>query len=124
MAADVPPQIRDQLVAFQQLQQQLSVVATQRQQMEIQLRELEKALEELGRTADDAPIYRSVGALLLRTSGKAGVVKEVTDEKETLAVRVKSLEKQEARLKERYGELSSKIQNALAASEGRGGKGA
>lgn len=114
---DLPLQVQQQLVQFQQVQAQLQVFAAQRQQVQAQGREIEHALEALEKVGDDAPVYRSAGALLIRTAGKAEVAKELQGERETLEVRAKSLEKQEARLKERHDELQAKLQAAL----GRGG---
>jgi len=106
--------VQQQLMQFQQLQAQLQMFQAQKQQMQAQAREIEHALEALGKVADDAPVYRTAGSLLMRTSGKADVVKDLTSEKETLDVRLKSLEKQDQRLQEKYNELQQKLQSALS----------
>jgi prefoldin beta subunit len=115
----LPPQLRDQLNQYQRLQQQLQVIVQQRAQTEARTKELEKASGALTEAADDAPIYRMVGAFLIRTKGKSHVLKDITDDAETQGVRIKNLERQEARLKEQLNELQSKIQNALARLESR-----
>lgn len=113
MAENLPLQVQQQLVQFQQLQAQLQMFQAQKQQMQAQSREIEHALEALSKIGDDAPVYRTAGSLLMKTAGKADVVKELTSEKETVDVRLKSLEKQEQRLQEKYNELQQKLQNAL-----------
>lgn len=113
MAVELPPQLQDQLQQLQNLQQQLQIAQQQRAQIEFQVRESERALEELSNLSDDAPIYRSVGGLLVKTEGKAAVEKRLKDEKETLEVRVAAYQKNEGRLKEKASELQSKLQAAL-----------
>lgn len=113
MAVELPPQLQDQLQQLQNLQQQLQVTSQQRGQIEFQMREAERALEELQTVADDAPVYRSVGGLLVKTEGKPAVEKRLKDEKETLDVRLAAYQKNEGRLKEKATELQSKLQAAL-----------
>jgi len=113
MAAELPPQLQDQLAQLQTLQQQLTLTVQQRQQIEFQVKDAQRALEELETVAADAPVYRNVGGLLVRTPGREAVKKQVQDDVESLQVRLKGFEKQEARLKEKATELQSKVQAAL-----------
>lgn len=113
MAVELPPQLQDQLAQLQNLQQQLQLAVQQRAQLEFQLKESERALEELATLAKDAPVYRSVGSLLVRTAGPDAVQKRLSEDKESLEVRLKAFEKQEGRLKEKATELQSKLQAAL-----------
>lgn len=113
MAGQLPPQIQNQLAQLQELQQQAQVVVSQRQQLEMQVRELERTLEELAKVAKDAPLYRSVGSLLVRTSDREGLERELTDQKETTTVRLESAKRQEGRLRERVTALQTELQAAL-----------
>lgn len=113
MATELPPQLQDQLAQLQSLQQQLQLAVQQRAQLEFQLKEAERALEEVARLDAGAPVYRNVGSLLVRTGGRDAVQKALEEEKETLGVRLKGFEKQEGRLKEKATELQSKLQAAL-----------
>lgn len=110
MATELPPQLQDQIAQLQSLQQQLTVTAQQRQQIEFQLRETKRAVEELDAVAEGATIYRSVGSLLVKATGRDTVKKQLQDEAETLEVRLKAFEKQEGRLREKATELQSKVQ--------------
>lgn len=110
---ELSPQLQNQIAQYQQLQQQLQVLASQRLQLEAKLREVEGTLEELGKIAADTPVYKSIGMLLVRQDDKDAIKKELEDHKETLAVRVKSLQKQEKSLAERYEQLGEKIQQGL-----------
>lgn len=121
MAAELPPQLRNQLQLFQQLQQQAQMLTSQRVQLELQVKELEKTLEELGKVASDAPIYRSAGSLLLRAKDKAAVQAEVEEQKETAEVRLASAKRQEEKLRERLTSLQKELQAALSTQQARAG---
>ena len=95
------------------MRMQLQMIMQQRQQVELRLKEVEEALEELDKTDAKSPIYKSVGAILIKAKGKSEVVKELKSNKESLDLRKSTLEKQEGRTKEKLNELQSKVQNAL-----------
>ena len=61
----------------------------------------------------DAPLYRSVGSSLVRANDREGLVNELTDQKETLTVRLESAKRQETRLRERVTALQTELQAAL-----------
>jgi len=67
---------------------------------------------------DKTPIYKSIGALLIKTKGKNDVTKELKENKDSLVLRKNTLEKQEGRTKEKLNELQSKVQNSLNLSAG------
>ena len=119
MAAELPAQLRNQLQLFQQLQQQAQVIVGQRAQLEAQLKETERTLEELAKVSADAPLYRAAGALLVRAKDKAAIEADLKDAKETTEVRVTSLKRQEEKLRERLTALQKELQAALAAQQGR-----
>ena len=110
---EISPQLQNQIAQYQQLQQQLQVLGSQRLQLESKLREIQGTLEELGKVADGTPIYKSIGMLLVRQDDREGLRNELEEHKETLTIRVKSLQKQEKSLSERYEQLGEKIQQAL-----------
>jgi len=89
---------------------------TQRQQLELVLRETEKALEELGKLGGDEVVYKRVGGILVRAS-KPDVERELNERKETLNLRIKTLERQEGRVVKRLNEMREKIQEALKTRE-------
>jgi prefoldin beta subunit len=110
---EISKQIQDQVTRLQQMRTQLQMIMQQRQQVEIRLKEVEDALDELEKTDAKTPIYKSVGAILLKTKGKNEVIKDLKSNKETLNLRKTTLEKQEGRTKEKVSELESKVKNAL-----------
>jgi len=116
MMEKLSPQLRHQVAQFQQLQQQAQALLNQRQQLEILLRETERALEELGKLHADAVVYRSIGTILVK-SGKVEVEKKLTEDKETLDLRVKTIQRQEERAIQRLQEMQGKLDSALKGSQ-------
>ncbi len=110
---EISPQLQNQIAQYHQLQQQLQLLAQQRLQLEAKLREIEGTLEELGKITGETQVYKSIGMLLVRQDDRESLKKELDDHKETLTVRVKSIQKQEKSLSERYEQLGEKIQAAL-----------
>jgi prefoldin beta subunit len=89
------------------------MIIQQRQQIELKLKEIDDALQELDKTDEKTPIYKSVGAILIKAKNKEDLIKELLSNKESFEIRKNTLEKQEGRTKERLNELQSKVQNAL-----------
>ena len=110
---ELSPQLRDQINRLQQMRVQLQMIMQQRQQIELRLKDIEEALEELNKSDTKTPIYKSVGAVLIKTKGKSEVTKELQSQKESLDLRKTTLEKQEGRTKEKLNELQSKVQHGL-----------
>ena len=110
--AELPPQVQEQLVRLQQLQQTLQSVAGQKQQLELELSETDKALAELEKSTDDTPVYKSVGSILVK-SNRQILLTELKERKELLTTRVTVLGKQEDRTKERLKEVQGKLQERL-----------
>ncbi|HVH14444.1 MAG TPA: prefoldin subunit beta [Candidatus Angelobacter sp.] len=109
---ELPPQLQEQLGRLQQLQQTLQAVMTQKQQVEIEASETDKAISELDKVIDQTPVYKSVGSLLIR-SDRQTLLTELKERKELLGTRVTVLGRQEERTKERIKELQGKLQEKL-----------
>ena len=110
--SQLPPQIQQRLLRLQQLQQNLQGVMAQKQQLTMQLTETENATKELEKLADDAVVYKSIGALLVKAE-KAKVSADLADRKELVKMRVDVLAKQEERLRTQVKELQEKLQQDL-----------
>jgi len=109
---ELPPQVQEQLVRFQQLQQTLQSVASQKQQLEAELNETDKALAELEKSTDETSVYKSVGSILVK-SNRQNLLTELKERKELLTTRVTVLGKQEDRTRERLKEAQEKLQERL-----------
>ncbi|MGQ9538001.1 MAG: prefoldin subunit beta [Candidatus Bathycorpusculaceae bacterium] len=115
--AKLPPQVQERLLRLQQIQQTLQSVLAQKQQVELELTEIEQALGELQKVAEDAVIYKAIGSLLVK-SDKAKVAADLNERKELLNMRVTVLGKQEERLRSQMKELQAKLQQDLAPVSG------
>jgi prefoldin beta subunit len=113
------PQLQEQISRLQQLQQTLQVVVSQKQQLELEHSEIERALAELDKLTDDAVVYKSVGALLVK-SNKQTVLTELKERNDLVNMRVSVLAKQEERAREKLKELQERIQRRLAPSSAPG----
>ncbi len=109
---EIPPWLREQLARLEQLQQNLQTITVQKQQVEAEQSEVEKALEELGKAPESDQIYKYAGSLLIKVTRDA-VVKELEEKKEVANTRKLVLTKQENRFKESAKELQTKIEDAL-----------
>jgi prefoldin beta subunit len=116
---ELPPQLQEQLARLQQLQQTLQAVMSQKQQLEIEASEADRALLELEKVKDETPVYKSVGSLLIK-SDRPSLQGELKERKELLGTRVTVLGRQEERTKERIKELQEKLQEKLRPTSGAG----
>jgi prefoldin beta subunit len=108
----LPPQVQQRLLRLQQLQQTLQGVLTQKQQLELELNEVEQALSELEKLTDAAVIYKSIGSLLVK-SKRTRVMTDLNERKELLNMRINVLGKQEERLRTQVKDLQEKLQRDL-----------
>ncbi|MDI9609799.1 MAG: prefoldin subunit beta [Archaeoglobales archaeon] len=115
--SELPPQVQNLVAQLQQIQQQLQLVVNQKAQIEAMFEETKQALEELQNVSEETPIYKAVGSILVR-EGKEKVVRELNEKKESFEIRIKTLERQEERLKERFAELQKKLQGLLGQQAG------
>lgn len=111
---ELPPQVQEQLARLQQLQQTFQAVSSQKQQLEIEVVETDRAVAELDKMGEQGIVYKSVGSLLLR-SEKQTLLTELKERKELLGTRITVLGRQEDRTKEKIKELQEKLQERLRA---------
>ncbi|HEU4483674.1 MAG TPA: prefoldin subunit beta [Nitrososphaeraceae archaeon] len=113
---ELPPWLKEQISRLQQLQQNLQAIMMQKQQIELEIVETERALEELSKTNTSDSIYKAAGPLLIK-SEKDPIEKELTEKKELANTRVMVLGKQELRVKENLKEVENKINQMLKGTQ-------
>ena len=106
---ELSPKMQNDIMEAQQLQQQLQSLTTQKYQLETQMKEMEITIEELENLGDDAVVYKNVGNLSLKVKDIDALKKELIEKKETLEVRIKSLERQEEHIKEKYSAIQERL---------------
>lgn len=89
----------------------------QKQQLEVETVETDRALEELKKAGPDDTVYKNAGSVLIKAK-KEEVVKELEEKKELSNTRVMVLGKQEARVKENLKEVESKINEMIHGMQG------
>jgi prefoldin beta subunit len=109
---ELPPQVQEELVRLQQLQQTLQAVVSQKQQLEMDMSETDRALTELEKVTGETPVYKSVGSILVKAD-KHTLLSELKEKKELLNTRVTVLGRQEERTRERLKDIQQKLQEKL-----------
>jgi prefoldin beta subunit len=117
---ELPPWLKEQLSRLQQLQQNLQAIMMQKQQVEIEIVETDRALEELKKIGTDDLVYKSAGPLLIK-SNKEDLLKELGEKKELSNTRAMVLAKQETRVKDNLKEVENKINQMIRGTQGTAG---
>ena len=107
-APQMPPWLQEQIGKLQQSQQNLQSIMTQRQHLEMEKAETEKAIDELKKVADGDSVFKQAGTVLIK-SDKKTLLDELEEKIELAKTRSTVLEKQEVRVKETLKEQESKI---------------
>lgn len=113
---ELPPWLKEQLSRLQQLQQNLQAIMMQKQQVEVEVVETDRALEELNKIGPEEMVFKSAGPLLIK-SNKENLTKELGEKKELSNTRLMVLTKQETRVKDNLKEVENKINQMIRASQ-------
>ena len=108
----IPPWLQEQVGRLQQLQQNLQSIVYQKQHLEQERLETERALEVLRKTNDEDTVYKAAGSILVKST-KTVLISELDEKKELANTRLTVLIKQETRLKENLKEAEAKIREML-----------
>ena len=108
----IPPMVQEQLAKLQQTQQNFQSILMQKQQLESQKLETEKALEELKKTGDDEAVFKHAGTIMIK-SNKKDLLEELEEQMELAKTKASLLAKQEERLKTTLQEQETKIQEMM-----------
>lgn len=114
---EISPKLQNQIAQFQQLQQQLQTVMSQKIRMDAMLKEMEMTIEELRKAPSDAVVYKNVGSLMIKVADTPALLKEIEEDKETTEIRVKSLDRQEKMLKEKFQSVQEQLNRAIGAQQ-------
>ena len=111
----IPPLVQEQLAKFQQAQQNLQSILMQKQQLESEKLETQRALEELKKASDDESVFKHAGTIMLK-SNKKDLTDELEEQMELAKTKSSLLVKQEERLKTTLKEQETKIQEMMQGS--------
>jgi len=108
----IPPEVQEQLARLQQTQQNFQSIMMQKQQLESEKHETEKALEELKKAGDDESVFKHAGTIMIK-SNKKDLIDELEEHVELAKTKASLLVKQEERLKITLKEQETKIQEMM-----------
>ena len=111
----IPPLVQEQLARLQQTQQNFQSIMMQKQQLESEKLETEKALEELKKAGDDESVFKHAGTIMIK-SNKKDLIDELEEHVELAKTKASLLVKQEDRLKTTLKEQETKIQEMIKSS--------
>jgi len=114
---ELSEEAKNLLAQFQNYQQQLQTLLIQKENLRLQDLEVDRALEELKATKEKTA-YKITGPVMT-CKPVAELKKELEEQKENLSVRLKSLEKAEARTTEKLKELQEKLKKVMGGERGR-----
>ena len=108
----MPPWLQEQIGKMQQSQQNLQSIMMQKQQVEMENAESDRALEEQKKASDGDQVFKYAGSILIK-SDKKSLIDELEEKKELSKTKSTVLAKQEERLKTSLQEQEQKIQEML-----------
>ncbi|NQZ54946.1 MAG: prefoldin subunit beta [Candidatus Nitrosopelagicus sp.] len=108
----IPPLVQEHLARLQQTQQNFQSIMMQKQQLESEKLETEKALEELKKASDDESVFKHAGTIMIK-SNKKDLIDELEEHVELAKTKASLLVKQEERLKITLKEQETKIQEMM-----------
>jgi prefoldin beta subunit len=97
---------------LQNLQQQMQTVVFQKESLKLHNMEIDKAMEELNNTKQ--PNAFKITGQIMVSKPVEEIKKELTETKEEVDLKLKSLEKSEERINNKLKELQTKLKEVMA----------
>lgn len=108
---DIPEKARDDIIKFQQIQQQLQLMMMQKQTVQTQKAEIENALSELSKL-NEKDAYEVIGNIMVKKS-KNEIEKALKEKQELLDLRISTIEKQQDKITKSATELQEKLSKQI-----------
>lgn len=105
MEPNLSAYLQNQIKQAQQLEGQIEQIASQKYQLDLRVKELDKTIKELTGVSENTKVFKNVGPILYEVDSKKKLLDELSEQKELSEIRIKTLEKQQASLEEKYKEL-------------------
>jgi prefoldin beta subunit len=109
----LPPNIQEKISRLQQLQNTLQQLILQKQRLDLERNESERALKTLDDVTSETKVYKSAGAILVQKD-RDDVIKELKERLDFLEMRSKVLAKQEGNTRERLTSIQESLQQELS----------
>jgi prefoldin beta subunit len=96
---------------FQSYQQQLQSIMIQKENLKLQILEIEKALEEL-EMSKEKEAYKITGSIMIKKNS-TDLKNELKEKKDSFDLRIKTLEKAEERVTNKLKEMEPKLRELI-----------
>ena len=116
----IPPWLQEQIMKFQQSQQNLQHILMQKQELQRQTSEAKHALEELEKASDTDTVYKRAGSIMIK-SNKSTLISDLEEIQELAKTKSAVLDKQESQLKTSLQEQETKINEMITKSQSQPG---
>lgn len=110
MPEKISKETQEKIQQLQIFEQNLQNLLLQKQAFQFELNETENALKEVEKTKED--IYKLIGQVMLKAS-KPEIEKELQQRRDILNIRIKSIEKQDSRLKEETEKIREEVMKKI-----------
>ncbi len=107
--AELSKETEQEIAQLQLYEQSLQNILMQKQQFQSQSLEIDSALKELEATKE---AYKIVGNIMV-ASKKEDLKKDLESKKETIALRIKTMEKQENQIREKAKKLQEEVSKKI-----------
>jgi len=104
---EVSNDAKDDILKFQQIQQQLQLIMVQKQDLQAQKAEVENAIKELGKIKNE-DAYEVIGNIMIKKSKKE-LEDSLKNKKELIELRLSTIEKQQEKLTKDASKLQEKL---------------
>ena len=98
--------MEEKIMQLQIMEQNLQNIVVQKQNFQAQISEIDNALKEVKETKEK--VFKVIGTTMISVD-KEKIEKELSSKKEVLDMRLKSFEKQEKQVKEKFESLQSEV---------------
>ena len=106
---DMKKETQEKIQELQLLEQNTQSFMMQKQQFQVQLMEVESALKEVSKGKES---YKIIGNIMVK-SEKEKLEEDLEQKKEMFGLRIKNIEKQEERLKEKAVKLQEEVMKEM-----------
>lgn len=112
MSRKISPRLQQYLAQLDKLQNTYVAIASQKQTIDTQLIEVKNALNEVEKTEEGREMYKVAGNILIRVDRKT-IRQELTETKNILEIRQKTLQNEIERLKREIERLNGVVSKML-----------
>ena len=113
MSEITPENVQEKLNLFQQIQQQVQSLSQQVSQIDMSIGETERTLEEIKDVGKDAILYRAIGSVMKKIEDPKQLKKDLTEERERMEIRNKSLKNQVQKMNEELEQMQKQLAPVL-----------